>query len=485
MLFNSLEYVLFFVAVWLVYWTLGANRWRHRWLLMASLFFYGWWDWRFLGLILTVIFVSYLSARKIAAAETGENKPQARRWLIINVVFQLLMLGFFKYTNFFIDSLAASLAGLGIELSVPVLSIILPVGISFYIFQALSYVVDVYRGTLPADPSFTRVALYVSFFPQLVAGPIVRGTDFFPQLDEEKQQDSRDILNGLRLFLIGFAMKTVFSDNLSPYVDEVFSNLGSYDNESITQAALGFYSQIYFDFAGYSLMAIGVANMFGFRLPDNFTYPYRAASIGDFWRRWHRSLSFWLRDYLYIPLGGNRGSRLFQTRNLMLTMLLGGLWHGASWNFVLWGGLHGGALCTERAYQWHARPRLARIAGFFKRLPGISPAQVVFSWLLVQVFVLACWVPFRAGSFEDTMTVYSALLHIRPEHGVSAHHIPWMLLVLPIVADTFIAGDLRIRDTLTRKQGYTWVLYLALAVFLILCLLTMYIGTVPFIYFQF
>jgi alginate O-acetyltransferase complex protein AlgI len=270
-------------------------------------------------------------------------------------------------------------------------------------------------------------------------------------------------------------MKSVFADNIALFVDPVYADIGRFDNVSVLMATFGFYAQIYFDFAGYSLMAIGITNTLGYWLPDNFNFPYRAASIIDFWRRWHISLSNWLRDYLYISLGGNRGSRLFQYRNLMLTMLLGGLWHGASWNFVLWGGIHGLALCVAHAWRMWRGTEHVPVRG-----AGIALAC---SWLATQALVLLCWIPFRSANFAQTLEILRAVLWLRPGAGLELAAIPWLLLFVPVLADAFVAGSERLKQRAHLENP--WLGYTAIGLSFLVALLFMFVGNKPFIYFQF
>src|SRR5439155_892317 len=258
--------------------------------------------------------------------------------LAASIGIDLVILGFFKYYDFFLSNVAAALAYLGIPASLPVMQIILPVGISFYTFHAISYVVDVYRGKIEPEPSFRKIALYISFFPQLIAGPIVRASFIMPQIRRQRAFSPAQQAIGVRLLLRGFIYKAVIADTLAQIADPVFAHVDQYDAHALLTATIAFYGQIYFDFAGYSSMAIGTARLFGYRFPPNFNYPYRAASVTEFWRRWHMSLSFWLRDYLYIPLGGNRGGTVFVCCTLMITMLLGGLWHGGA-GALAWSGV--------------------------------------------------------------------------------------------------------------------------------------------------
>jgi D-alanyl-lipoteichoic acid acyltransferase DltB (MBOAT superfamily) len=472
MLFNTLQFALFFLITLAVYWSLPGDRWRQPFLLLGSLFFYGYWDWRFVLLLLVVIGSSYGFALAMARAHARGRRSGAL--LATACAVNLGLLFVFKYCNFFADSLKIAMERFGIDAPWSTLHILLPVGVSFYVFQSLTYLINVHRRKLEADRNFVKIALYISFFPHLVAGPIIHATDFLWQLRETRRWDPTMFLEGTQKFVLGFFMKSVFADNIAVFVDPVYADLGAYDNVSILAASFGFYCQIYFDFAGYSLMAIGITNQLGYWLPDNFNYPYRATSVVDFWRRWHISLSTWLRDYLYISLGGNRGSRLFQYRNLMLTMLLGGLWHGASWNFVLWGGLHGLALVV--AHAWRSAHQAMGL-----RWPIPPVAGIVTAWLATQIFVLLCWIPFRATTFAQTGEALRAVLWLRPDADLTRAAIPWLVLVLPVLVDTFILG---------RKHGgqpvtNPWLGYATMGVAFLIALLFMFVGTKPFIYFQF
>ena len=474
MIFTQGIFLVFFVIVYGVYWALlKGQRARVLWLLLASQVFYGWWDWRFLGLMWFAIVISHVAA---LAIQRGQRPRLA---MGVSITLLLGTLAVFKYFNFFVDSAAALLETFGLSSSGHVLSIILPVGISFYTFQAISYVVDVWRRDIQAESSVLDTATYISFFPQLVAGPIVRAADFLPQLRTDKHFDSLDFLVGAKLFLIGFIYKAIFSDNISPFVDQVYKDVAAYDNHTLAMATLGFYAQIYFDFAGYSIMAIGIARMFGYRLMRNFNYPYLSTSITEFWRRWHISLSSWLRDYLYIPLGGNRGGEAKRSRNLMITMLLGGLWHGASWNFVLWGGLHGGALTVHKEF------------GKFKR--RFVPAMVVppllgvaAAWVITQAFVYLTWIPFRAADFGDTAEVLRGVFQVRNDEGLTRVAIPYVLLFAPIIIDTFVVGlsaGRRLADSLP-----AWNLRVAacaMGAVMAVLLFMMPLEVSSFIYFQF
>ena len=360
MIFTELRFLGFLAIVLAVHWTLRSAWTRKLWLLEASYLFYGLWDWRFLSLIFGSTALDYLVGLKLEGNDDGRSR---KRWITLSVIANLGLLGVFKYTNFFLDSAIRFANALGLEASPHVLGIVLPVGISFYTFQTMSYSLDVYRRNLRAVRDPLDFALFVTFFPQLVAGPIVRAVDFLPQLEVPKFWRDVRVRACLTLFLVGYVKKACIGDNVATLVDPYFDKPGTFDALGAWTAVLYYAVQIYCDFSGYSDMAIATAGLFGYELRLNFDFPYLASSIRDFWRRWHMSLSSWLRDYLYIPLGGNRGSRLFQHRNLLLTMLLGGLWHGAGWNFVIWGALHGGALVVHREWERFGL-RLPRFVGY-------------------------------------------------------------------------------------------------------------------------
>ncbi len=473
MIFTDSIFFVFLAAVFGAYWLLRNKEHRLSLLLLASAIFYGWWDWRFLGLIGFVILVSWAVANFAATRAPGEKY---RRYALIGgISVNLSVIAIFKYFGFFADSARTMLASVGVDPGWTALNILLPVGISFYVFQAISYIVDVARGDLAPEQRLRRVALYIAFFPQLVAGPIVRAASFFPQMERAKKLSGALFFAGLRAFALGFAYKAGIADNLAQFVDPVFGNalvdgdtdLALWSNAALIGATLAFAGLIYFDFAGYSLMAIGVARWFGFYIPKNFDYPYASPSIDDFWRRWHISLSSWLRDYLYIPLGGNRQGELRTYRNLMTTMVLGGLWHGAAWTFVAWGALHGAALAFHRA--------------LFK---GKFVLHFALGLAATQFFVLLTWVPFRAESFADTMTIWSAFFGLRD--GGSAHLSAWVWMVVPLIALDAALG----RGALTKLKSVRFLRnpapYWGGIGVLTGILLALYpLEASPFVYFQF
>jgi alginate O-acetyltransferase complex protein AlgI len=353
MLFNSFQFVVFLVPVLLGYWLL-PSRSKTYFLLAASYVFYGSWDYRFLSLIVLSTMIDYGAGLAIDATED----PRRRKlYLLVSMTANLGILGFFKYCNFFVENLEVLLRSLGVSFDFGTLHIVLPVGISFYTFQSMSYTIDVYRRQTKATPDFIGFATYVAFFPQLVAGPIERFDRLYGQLENPVPPTVEYLRRALFLCLQGYVKKVVIADNISAVIDPVFDNPARFMSGALLEASVLFTCQIYCDFSGYSDIARGVSYLFGVELMENFRAPLFSRSITEFWRRWHISLSTWLRDYLYIPLGGNRKGPRATYVNLMLTMLLGGLWHGAQWKFVVWGALHGLALAFERRFVFRGRSR--------------------------------------------------------------------------------------------------------------------------------
>jgi D-alanyl-lipoteichoic acid acyltransferase DltB (MBOAT superfamily) len=427
-LFNTTSYAIFFAFVFVVSWALA--RWagglvRTVFLLVVSYGFYAAWDYRYLPLIFASSTVDFFLARAIAA----EERPRARKaLLVVTVALNLGFLGFFKYWNFAADNaatLVALLSGRPAGASAA-LELLPPVGVSFFTFESMSYVVDVYRRDTPPHPSYLRYLLFVSFFPHLVAGPIVRPMDLLPQLARTPRLTREDGSEALLLIALGLLKKVAIADYLAlNLVDRVFERPESFSSLEVLAGVYGYAVQIYCDFSGYTDIAIGSALLLGVRFPKNFDSPYKATNLADFWRRWHISLSSWLRDYLYIPLGGNRGSELRTYRNLLLTMLLGGLWHGASWTFVFWGLLHGVGLAATR---WFQRARGPRREG------GLGRAIGVF---FTFHYVCLAWIFFRAPTFSRATLVLKQLAGLTTFHpnlpaavvlilaiGLLAHYTP-------------------------------------------------------------
>ena len=403
MLFNSLEFAVFFGVVCALYFALG-QRWRWMLLLVASYVFYMQWNASYAFLILASTCVDYVAGRAMGASESRRRQTGI---LLGSLSFNLGMLFTFKYWSFFHTSLAAALGAVGVSYAPPQLDVLLPVGISFYTFQTLSYTIDIWRGELKPERHFGKFALFVTFFPQLIAGPIERAKHLLPQLDREVAFDFERVQSGLQLMGWGLFKKVVIADNLSVYVDAVYGNPQAHSGWTLGFATYAFAFQIYCDFSGYSDIAIGAAKVLGFDLMKNFERPYFSQSITEFWRRWHISLSSWLRDYLYISVGGNRRGKWKTYRNLMITMVLGGLWHGASWNFVIWGTLQGVMLAASRiTLPW--RDKVAKRLGI--------PALAVSGWRMLITFHLVClsWIFFRAATFDDAMVILGRIAGVMP-----------------------------------------------------------------------
>jgi alginate O-acetyltransferase complex protein AlgI len=399
MVFNSITFLIFFISFFIIYWTI-AKRARLKitnlFILLCSYLFYGWWDWRFLGLILFSSVIDYLVALQL---EKTSDQKKRKALLCISIFTNIGLLSFFKYYNFFVDSLIALFESFAIPFNVATLSIVLPVGISFYTFQALSYTIDVYRKRLKACNDPVAFLTFVAFFPQLVAGPIERAKELLPQFYEKKKFSYPAVIAGLRLMLWGFFQKIVIADNLAPLVEKVYGAPENYSGLCILMATFGFAFQIYCDFAGYSNIAIGAAKTLGFYLSPNFSTPYFSSSFTDFWRRWHISLSSWFKDYVYIPLGGNRKNKFRTNINLLLTFTLSGLWHGAASTFILWGFLHGLLLITSKSI----------------RLKVNKIVSTVFIFLCVAIL----WLPFRAKSLNNFQLLLERIFNY-PLEGAGA-----------------------------------------------------------------
>ncbi|MCP3973524.1 MAG: MBOAT family protein [bacterium] len=460
MLFNSWEFAVLFVVTAVAYRFLRSVGWRQWALLGASYAFYAAWDWRFLSLIWLSTLVDYTAALYM------RRSPHRRGMLLATSIFvNLGILGTFKYFGFFAESAAQFLNSFGLQLNPSTASLILPVGISFYTFQTMAYTIDVWRGRVEPETNLRQFALYVAFFPQLVAGPIETPRHLMPQLAALATPRGGQVFDGLLLFLTGLLRKVLIADTIAAFVDPVFAGPGTASSADLAIATILFGLQIYADFAGYTDMARGLALMFGVDLIVNFRQPYFATSLADFWRRWHISLSTWLREYLYIPLGGNRGSKAATYRNLMVTMLLGGLWHGASWNFVIWGGLHGVGLAWER---WRAdRGRQ------FGALSG---------WVVTMLIVFAAWIFFRAPTLD---VAWSAVVGIASVRGAVSASLLGVLAAAVAATllldhpDALWSEPRIVRSWSAARRGA----YYALAVLVLV--LAAPAAEIPFLYFQF
>lgn len=466
MIFNSVTFLVFFPIVFILYWVLGKKNFKTQnvLLLIASYVFYGWWDWRFLSLIAFSTVIDYTLGLKIDASET-----KRKFFLILSLVSNLGLLAVFKYFNFFIDSWVNLWALFGYELSVSTLNIILPVGISFYTFQTMSYSIDIYRKELQPTKNFIEFATFVSLFPQLVAGPIERASNLLPQIANERTWSHKRFKDGLFQILVGFFRKVVVADAIGSIIDGIYNEPDIHNASSIVMAIVLYSFQIYFDFSGYSDIAIGTAKLLGFDFKRNFNTPYFSVSITEFWRRWHMSLSTWLRDYLYIPLGGNRKGIKMQYRNLFITMLLGGLWHGSSWNFVIWGAIHGILLGVEKK---------------FKLIPE---KYNVFKNILIFAIVSLVWVFFRALSFNDSTIIFTKLFtgsYLMPFIGNVGSFVTLIYgLVIALLFDAYLFKKNQALETYGSQLGnFKFVL---ISNFMLINIVLFFSSASNFIYFQF
>jgi alginate O-acetyltransferase complex protein AlgI len=466
MLFPTLTFGLFFLGVFALVWAVRSNEWRKLLLLLASWAFYGAWDWRFVPLLI----VSALLNWGVAGLIAGSCDAQVRKWLLLGgVALNLSILAFFKYFDFLAEPVSDALALSGFEQDSALMQVILPVGVSFFTFQGISYVVDVHKRRVP-PARLIDILLLMAFFPHLVAGPVVRAADLVPQFQARPVLNRGMVSMGLLLIVWGLFKKAVIASELATqFVDPVFSDPAAHSSLDLTLAAYGYAVQIYCDFSAYSDMAIGLAALLGYRFPRNFDRPYRSESLQEFWRRWHISLSGWLRDYLYIDaLGGNRGGKVY--RNLMITMVLGGLWHGAAWTFVIWGALHGGALAFER---WWSRAPLTK---------GVAIPRWARILLTFHVVTLG-WIFFRSASFGDAIAYLGGIfaptgdaVTVTPLvlalilFGLAIHALPW---------DAMTRFAERIRSLPAPAMA------VGLALVMLVIDSMRYEGVAPFIYFRF
>jgi len=464
MLFNTIQFFIFLAVVLALFYA-SPRRFRRYILLAASYFFYACWNYKFIALLLTLTAIDYTAALWLEKVPPG---PRKKALLILSLSANLGFLGFFKYYNFLAGNLALLL---GMPPHSFFLDIVLPLGISFHTFQSMSYVVDVYRGQQKAVRSPIDYALFICFFPQLVAGPIVRAHTFFRDLFHWRPPSSAEVSNGILLLTLGLTKKMAFADQFAKVANSYFSNVaGNPGMVTAWSGVLAFGLQIYFDFSGYTDMAIGMAKLLGFHFPVNFRRPYLASSITDFWRRWHISLSTWLRDYLYIPLGGNRHGKWITYRNLAITMLLGGLWHGASWNFVIWGGYHGALLSVERVFH------------------GNRPMREEWSWLYpvkaIPTFglVLIGWVFFRAADLPQSLQILGQMFSRPGGHTLLQHwHVGLALMALALAV---VEEKLDWFEWLVAAPAWAYATALA-AMFFCLEVFGVTDVSIPFIYFQF
>ena len=461
MLFNSTEFLIFLLLVVFLHFAIPII-WRRYFLLLVSYVFYWFWDIELSLLLVASTAVDYFASKAISQASIGS--PKRKLALLVSMAFNLGMLGTFKYADFFSGSIA-DLTGVT---PWPMLDLVLPLGISFYTFQTMSYTIDVYRGKIKAFHDPIDVALYVAFFPQLVAGPIIRADVLVPQIHRAHRLDPILLRAGIALVIWGLSKKVFFADTMAPIVNEAYGSAEVMSGLALLTATYAFAAQIYFDFSGYTDIAIGSALMLGVKLPKNFDAPYLSCSMGEFWRRWHISLSSWLRDYLYIPLGGNRRGVARTYCNLLITMVLGGLWHGAGMNWVLWGAVHGIVMSVERAL------------GLSQEAPRALPVRL-FRWFLTFHLVCFSWILFRSATLSDAVLVMKRIAVMEPGQAFSVTAPIFVLLLLFVVEVTSL-----------RKVFVEWVtsspraaIFLAIVSALFFALVFRSTSKVEFIYFQF
>jgi len=412
MLFNTLSFAIFFPIVFVLYWFVTNKNLKiqNALLLVASYLFYACWDWRFLFLLVFSTLLDFYTGIKMSDAATQKGK---RFWFWLSVVINLGFLGVFKYYNFFADTFAESLAAFGFHVSPWTLKVILPVGISFYTFHGLSYVIDIYKNRIKAEKDFVTYAVFVSFFPLLVAGPIERSTHLLPQIKEKRTFDTAKAIDGLRQVLWGLFKKVVIADQCAVYANDIFNHSGNYSGSTLLLGALFFTFQIYGDFSGYSDIALGTARLLGIELLRNFAFPYFSRDIAEFWRRWHISLSTWFRDYLYIPLGGSKGGNLKKIRNILIIFLVSGFWHGANWTFIIWGALNALYIMPSILLKTH-RDNL-NIVAQGRIFPNLKEA---FSILLTFSLTVFAWIFFRSDNVTNAFLfikkMFSAALFTKP-----------------------------------------------------------------------
>ena len=472
MLFNSFIFLAFFPTTVFIYYLLPGLRLRNLFLLFASYYFYMNWNPRYAILIAMVTGVTYVCALLLEKEKSSSKRKYITAFGIIAIVSVLFT---YKYLGFAAHAVSGIMNLLGLKMSIPEFHILLPVGISFFSFQAIGYLIDVYRGTIPAERNLVVYAVFISFFPQLVAGPIERASNLLPQFQKPHSFSPGLALSGMQMMLWGYFMKLCIAERISPYVDAVFNNYKYHNGNSLALGAFFFSFQIYCDFCGYSLIACGAARCLGFTLMDNFNHPYLAGSIRDFWRKWHISLSTWFMDYIYIPLGGNRCSTLRQIFNLTVTFLVSGIWHGANWTFIFWGMLHGMFISLHVLYR--------------KYLPAPkmwSPLRIVLSIGTTFMVVSFCWVFFRAESIETGFVILRKIFTERGEL-FNGDGMPNQLLgvfCIMILMSAEIKRELKLGPSLIHSDN-TVVCSLSMAFLIVLILLTASFHGGQFIYFQF
>jgi len=484
MLFNSFSFAIFLPIVFTLYWVLNKQslRFQNLLLLVASYYFYACWDWRFLFLLLFSTLLDFFTGLKMSSAETA---PKRKFWFWLSVSINLGFLGVFKYYNFFALSFAEALSNVGLQVNPWTLKVILPVGISFYTFHGLSYVIDIYKGKIKPEKNLIDYSLFVSFFPLLVAGPIERATHLLPQFKNKRVFNYSQSVDGLRQILWGLFKKVVIADNCAVYANSIFNNPYDYSGSTLLLGAIFFSFQIYGDFSGYSDIALGTARLFGIELLKNFSFPYFSRDIAEFWRRWHISLSTWFKDYLYIPLGGSKGGNWLKVRNTFAIFLVSGFWHGANWTFIIWGLLN--ALYIIPSIVFNTNRTNLDIVAKGKILPSVKDVLQLLSTFSLTVFA---WIFFRSEKLSDAFGYISGLFNYNrffPLNGLFSD-LPNLSKSITFLLIFFFATEWIYRERnfalekLNLKYNLNWVFYTLL---LFLVIFFGEFNQTEFIYFQF
>ncbi|WP_104734324.1 MBOAT family O-acyltransferase [Hanstruepera ponticola] len=475
MLFNSIDFAIFLPIVFVLYWFVFKNslKLQNLFIVIASYVFYGWWDWRFLSLIVFSTLVDFFVAQQINKVQHDINR---KCLLCISLLINLGLLGFFKYYNFFIESWMDAWSLFGVSMQIETLRIILPVGISFYTFQTLSYTIDIYRKKLKPTNDFVQFAAFVSFFPQLVAGPIERAKNLLPQFNKTRVFDSQFAISGFYLIIWGLFKKVVVADNCAFFVNQIFDGSGSFSSMELFLGAVLFAFQIYGDFSGYSDIAIGVARLFGFSLKINFSFPYFSRDIAEFWRRWHISLSTWFRDYLYIPLGGSRGSTWMRVRNVAIVFLISGFWHGANWTFIAWGGIH------AMLFLPLLLAKINRTHLITTRLSLLQLPKVIVTFVLVTL----AWVYFRADTITMANSIIENILSFNSKsisffYATSKSQLFSIIITFSIIIMLFF----ELKTVQKNQKEVQLTSYSAIFIVLLIVFMGVFKNPSDFIYFQF
>jgi D-alanyl-lipoteichoic acid acyltransferase DltB (MBOAT superfamily) len=478
MLFNSIDFAIFLPVIFILYWFVTNKnlKLQNALIVLSSYIFYGWWDWRFLSLIIFSTIVDYLIGISLSKQE-NQNKRKILLWT--SILVNLGFLGFFKYYNFFLDNFITAFSFFGTEINANSLNIILPVGISFYTFQTLSYTIDVYKRKLEPTKDFIAFSAFVSFFPQLVAGPIERATNLLPQFYSKRHFDYSKVVDGMRQILWGLFKKIVIADNCAKYANIIFNDSSEYSGSTLVLGAIFFTFQIYGDFSGYSDIAIGTSRLFGFNLKQNFAFPYFSRDIAEFWRRWHISLSTWFRDYLYIPLGGSRGGTWQKIRNVFIIFLVSGFWHGANWTFIAWGALN--ALYFLPILITNNNRNNLNVVAQGKYLPSIKE---FVSMLLTFGLTIFAWIFFRAENISHAFSyiseIFSSTILLKPEIFPKTI---FLLITLFIIMEWLGKKNQHTLSKISSNVFIRWPLYFS--IILIIYFYGNFSEEIEFIYFQF